>query len=164
MPRFSLYSSLDQHGNFAKYAQGQHRLGRGITALAKPFALPSYHAVLVAVLVVSLSHYAYVPFWLIGLGLVSLGAQLPMVKAWVFSRTKPTLEVVSSTNAQAAPARAPKSYQVAQLAAFLFGVLGLFVSFGGISSEASVSFLLLCLFAKLWELNSKRDAYIVLNL
>lgn len=125
--------------DFVSYASGKQRLGRRFLL----FALPSYHLTLIAVLFCLAAHAFFAPVWLSLLGIATLMFQLPAIRA----------------------ALPKKLYPLLQIVLFVFGVLGLFWGtkqwFG---AEFSLSFLLLCLVCKLWELNQKRDGYVVLNL
>lgn len=107
------------------------------------FALPAYHLILLAVLFCLAAHAFFAPVWLSLVGLVTLVFQLPIMRSKLPKKLYPTFQILL----------------------FVLGVLGLFVGmeqwFG---AEFSLSFLLLCLVCKLWELNQKRDGYVVLNL
>lgn len=109
------------------------------------FALPAYYWLLVACFWVMVIHSPHIPIWLSVFGLVSIIAQLPTLKS-KFKKQK-------------------SLYKGIQLFGFLLGVIGLWLSFGQILvTDVSICFLALCLFAKLWEIYNKRDAYVVLNL
>lgn len=111
----------------------------------KPFALPAYLWVLVACALTLLVHIAHIPLWLSLFGLISLISQLPPIKRRF--KTQKSL------------------YKGIQLIGFLGGIGGLWLSFGQLlMTDVSICFLVLCLFGKLWELYSKRDAYVALNL
>lgn len=110
-------------------------------------SLPAYYWVLIAQLFVILPHAFYLPLWLIGFGIITIGAQLPFIKA----RFKPK--------------RLKRYYQAMQMLGFLLGLAGLLLTYGtSFGLDMGVAFLLLCLISKLWELYKRRDAYVVLNL
>ena len=114
----------------------------------KLLALPAYYWVLIAQILVILPHAAHLPLWLIGFGVISISAQLPLVKA-KFRRNKSLKRV----------------YQGMQMLGFLLGLAGLWLSYNGaFGLDMGVAFLILCLISKLWELYKRRDAYVVLNL
>lgn len=144
-PNLSLSSKpLTTHSEFASHATGSKTY---TGALWRIVALPAYHLVLLACGAVLLPHISYVSWWLVLLAFVSVLAQLPSVKHAIGQKF-----------------RLNKSYKILQFVVFLSGVAGLWLSAGQFSSEFSIGFLVLCLFCKLWELNTKRDAYVVLNL
>lgn len=141
----------DSPDDFVVYAVGRQRWQKpdGIRWFGRLFALPSYHWVLLAVLMVLCVHISYLPWWLTGFGLISIIAQLPTIK--------------SRFTAQ--PKKLKSWYQGTQILGFLLGLLGIWLSFGQILGvDVSISFLALCLFGKLWEMFKRRDAYVVLNL
>lgn len=111
-------------------------------------SMPAYYWIVTSQLMVMLIFISYLPWWLIGLGLVSALLQLPSVKHKVASKM---------------PLK--RRYYGVQLVLFLGGLAGLWISYGGsYGVDTGVAFLLLCLIGKLWELYRKRDGYIVLNL
>lgn len=110
--------------------------------------LPAYHWVLLAQLLVILPHLTHLPSWLIGFALVTIGAQLPSIKAR-FSSIKSLKRL----------------YQSVQMVGFLAGIAGLWLTYQtAFGLDVGIAFLLLCLVSKLWELYQRRDAFIVLNL
>ena len=114
----------------------------------KLLALPDYYWVLITQLIVILPHAAHLPLWLIGFALLTLIAQLPIVKA-KFKRS----------------AQRMRLYQGMQMLGFLLGLLGLWLTYNSaFGLDMGVAFLVLCLVSKLWELYKRRDAYVVLNL
>lgn len=136
----------------------QLALGRNIKAHATPssenkwyrklLALPAYHWVLIAQVIVILPHSAHLPLWLIGFAVVSIIAQLPRLKA----RFKEIRHL-------------KRVYQGMQMLGFLLGLAGLWLTYNAaFGLDMGVAFLVLCLVSKLWELYKRRDAYVVLNL
>lgn len=114
----------------------------------KLLALPAYYWVLLTQLVVIVPHAAHLPLWLIGFALITLVAQLPVIKAR-FRRTLLRKRI----------------YQTMQMFGFLLGLLGLWLTYNtAFGLDMGVAFLVLCLISKLWELYKRRDAYVVLNL
>ena len=114
----------------------------------KLLALPAYYWVLITQLVVILPHAAHLPLWLIGFALISIIAQLPVIKA-KFKRS----------------VQRKRFYQGMQMLGFLLGLLGLWLTYNtAFGLDMGVAFLVLCLVSKLWELYKPRDAYVVLNL
>ena len=114
----------------------------------KLLSLPAYYWVLIAQVIVILSHAAHLPLWLMGFGIISISAQLPIIKA-KFRRIKQLKRI----------------YQGMQMLGFLLGLAGLWLTYNGFFGlDMGVAFLVLCLISKLWELYKRRDAYVVLNL
>lgn len=114
----------------------------------KLFALPAYYWVLIAQVMVILPHAAHLPLWLIGFAVVSIAAQLPRIKA-KFKKI----------------AHLKRVYQGMQMLGFLLGLAGLWLTYNtAFGLDMGVAFLVLCLISKLWELYTRRDAYVVLNL
>ena len=114
----------------------------------KLLALPAYYWVLITQVVVILPHAAHLPAWLIGFALISIIAQLPVIKA-KFKRS----------------VQRKRFYQGMQMLGFLLGLLGLWLTYNtAFGLDMGVAFLVLCLVSKLWELYKRRDAYVVLNL
>ena len=110
--------------------------------------MPAYYWVLLAQLLVILPHLGHLPSWLIGFALVTIGAQLPSVKA----RFKSIKQLKSL-------------YQGVQMTGFLAGIAGLWLTYQtAFGLDMGVAFLVLCLISKLWELYQRRDAFVVLNL
>ncbi|GAA0310369.1 transglutaminaseTgpA domain-containing protein [Psychrobacter aestuarii] len=111
-------------------------------------ALPAYHWLLIAEVIVIAPHAAHLPLWLIGFALISIAAQLPAIKRAV-RRYGPL----------------KRWYQGVQMFGFLLGLLGLWLTYQtAFGLDMGVAFLVLCLVSKLWELYQRRDAYVVLNL
>ena len=114
----------------------------------KLFALPAYYWVLIAQVLVISPHAAHLPLWLIGFAVVSIAAQLPRIKA-KFKKI----------------AHLKRVYQGMQMLGFLLGLAGLWLTYNtAFGLDMGVAFLVLCLISKLWELYTRRDAYVVLNL
>ena len=114
----------------------------------KLIALPAYYWVLIAQIIVILPHTAHLPLWLIGFAVVSVIAQLPLIKAR-FKKLNHLKRV----------------YQSMQMLGFLLGLIGLWLTYNtAFGLDMGVAFLVLCLISKLWELYKRRDAYVVLNL
>ena len=114
----------------------------------KLLSLPAYYWVLLTQLLVILPHAAHLPAWLIGFALISLIAQLPVIKA----RFKRSVQ-------------RKRFYQGMQMLGFLLGLLGLWLTYNtAFGLDMGVAFLVLCLVSKWWELYKRRDAYVVLNL
>ena len=138
---------------FEQLALGQNIQAKsGIAADNKRYrrllALPAYHWVLIAQIAVVLPHAAHLPIWLIGFAAISIIAQLPRLK----SRLKKLSHL-------------KRVYQSMQMLGFLFGLVGLWLTYNtAFGLDMGVAFLVLCLASKLWELYKRRDAYVVLNL
>lgn len=114
----------------------------------KLLALPAYYWVLITQLAVILPHAAHLPLWLMGFAVVTVIAQLPWVKSQITPRR-----------------RLKRLYQGMQMLGFLLGLLGLWLTYNAaFGLDMGVAFLVLCLISKLWELYTRRDAYVVLNL
>ncbi len=114
----------------------------------KLLALPAYYWVLITQVIVILPHAAHLPLWLIGFALITVIAQLPVVKA----KFKHSVQ-------------RKRVYQSMQMLGFLLGLLGLWLTYNSaFGLDMGVAFLVLCLVSKLWELHKRRDAYVVLNL
>jgi transglutaminase-like putative cysteine protease len=138
---------------FEQLALGQNIQAKsGIAADNKWYrrllALPAYYWVLIAQIAVVLPHAAHLPIWLIGFAAISIIAQLPRLK----SRLKKLSHL-------------KRVYQSMQMLGFLFGLVGLWLTYNtAFGLDMGVAFLVLCLASKLWELYKRRDAYVVLNL
>ena len=118
--------------------------------VSKLLALPAYHWILLAVLLLMLPHFFAVPTGLMALAIFSVVMQKPSIKAWVNRHSNQRL---------------PQVYQGLKFAVFLGASVSLWVFFDKtFGVDVAVSFLILCLITKLWELWQKRDAYVVLNL
>lgn len=145
--------SVTSPASFEQLAVGQHvkahaRLTAEYKWYRKLLALPAYHWVLLAQVIVILPHAAHLPLWLIGFAIVSIIAQLPRLKAR-FKKMSHQKRV----------------YQGMQMLGFLLGLLGLWLTYStAFGLDMGVAFLVLCLISKLWELYKRRDAYVVLNL
>lgn len=108
--------------------------------------LPSYHWVLIGAMTALLIHAFFAPVWLTIIALISVVAQLPIIKHKLKGRLL-------------------GSYRLMQVGLFLAGLVGIWLTFQTVLGvDVAVSFLMLCLLSKLWELWQKRDAYVVLNL
>ncbi|MBI0426644.1 transglutaminaseTgpA domain-containing protein [Psychrobacter sp. NG27] len=154
MTEFKQSSTID-----AKKTAGFEQLALGQKVTVRPesneskwyrklLALPAYYWVMMAQVVVVLPHAAHLPLWLMGFAVVSIIAQLPRVKA----RFKKQ-------------AHLKRVYQGMQMLGFLFGLLGLWLTYNtAFGLDMGVAFLVLCLVSKLWEMYKRRDAYVVLNL
>ncbi|MGO1965368.1 MAG: transglutaminaseTgpA domain-containing protein [Moraxellaceae bacterium] len=138
---------------FEQFALGQgittHRKsGDGAKWHRKLLALPAYYWVLVAQIIIIPPHMLHLPLWLVGFAVVSIFAQLPRIKARFKKR-----------------ARLKRVYQGMQMLGFLFGLVGLWLTYSTtFGLDMGVAFLVLCLISKLWELYKRRDAYVILNL
>ena len=145
--------SVTSPASFEQLAVGQQvkahaRLTAEYKWYRKLLALPAYHWVLLAQVIVILPHAAHLPLWLIGFAIVSIIAQLPRLKAR-FKKVRHQRRV----------------YQGMQMLGFLLGLLGLWLTYStAFGLDMGVAFLVLCLISKLWELYKRRDAYVVLNL
>ena len=145
--------SVTSPASFEQLAVGQQvkahaRLTAEYKWYRKLLALPAYHWVLLAQVIVILPHAAHLPLWLIGFAIVSIIAQLPRLKAR-FKKVRHQKRV----------------YQGMQMLGFLLGLLGLWLTYStAFGLDMGVAFLVLCLISKLWELYKRRDAYVVLNL
>lgn len=94
---------------------------------------------------VILPHLGHLPYWLIGLSIVVVISQL----GWVYQRLF---------------ARSQVRQKVAQGVVFLSGMVGIFLTFHTlVGVEAGTAFLIVCLLGKLFEVNVRRDAYVVLT-
>ena len=144
--------SLPQRSDtFVKYAQGLQTLPKTkLPLITKLFALPHYHWLLLCVCSTLCVHVVFAPRWLMALGIISVLMQLPSVKAWMTAwLSRHALGV----------------YRALQLGCVFGGLITAWISFGGsFNADFSVTFLVLCLVGKLWELHSRRDALVVLNL
>lgn len=137
---------------FERLAYGQAWVNQPTSSSKKWYqrllALPAYYWLLIAQLFVILPHAAYLPLWLIGFALVTLIAQLPIVKSRFSKLTG-----------------LKRGYQVMQMLGFLLGLVGLWLTYSStFALDMGVAFLVLCLVSKLWELYKRRDAYVALNL
>ncbi|MBH0006258.1 transglutaminaseTgpA domain-containing protein [Psychrobacter sp. SWN149] len=154
MTEFKYSSTIDapKTAGFEQLALGQKvtvRTERNTSKwYRKLLALPAYYWVMMAQVVVVLPHAAHLPLWLMGFAVVSIIAQLPSVK----SRFKKQSHL-------------KRVYQGMQMLGFLFGLLGLWLTYNtAFGLDMGVAFLVLCLVSKLWEMYKRRDAYVVLNL
>lgn len=119
-----------------------------LSFIRRPFALPAYHWVLIASSATLLVHSYYLPFWVTGVGFLTI-----------------LLQKLSIRNIKLFSKRWFDYYKIGQLTLFFGGILGIWVQFPRLFSlDATVSFLLLCMLCKLWELKERRDAYVLLNL
>ncbi len=95
---------------------------------------------------VVLPHVEHLPSWLLVLALVCIVAQLSFLQQYGY---KPS----------------PRLQKIFQGVVFLAGLGGIFQTFHTLLGlEAGTAFLVLCLLGKLFEVNARRDAYVVLTL
>lgn len=143
-PSFSTMSQGEWQGMASIFSAPK----RGLSRFRYVLSMPAYYWIIASQLVVMVAFIGYLPWWLVGLGVISAVLQLPSIKHRVASKT---------------PLK--RRYYGVQILLFLGGLAGLWVTYGGnYGVDAGVAFLLLCLMGKLWELYRKRDGYIVLNL
>lgn len=136
---------------FDEYAKGRAAFALSAGFFQKIKSLPDYHWVLVGAAVAMLPHVFFAPVWLTVIAYVSVIAQLPVIKRKI--------------TAKKGVSRLKGSYRFVQMGLFLAGLVGIWLTFQSVLGvDVAVSFLTLCLFCKLWELQQKRDAYVVLNL
>lgn len=110
--------------------------------------LSAYHWVLLSQLFVILPHADNLPVWLLAYGLAVVVLQFMPIK----SRLPKFLQ-------------AKKGMQTLQFLGFFTSVAGLYLTFHtALGLEVGVAFLLLCAVSKLFELYTRRDAYVVLSL
>lgn len=157
MSNFKRYPSNEtdviSFANFEQLALGQNGSAQaGLESnnkwYRKLLALPAYYWVLITQVLVILPHAAHLPLWLMGFAVVSVLAQLPLIKA-KFKKDR----------------RLKRVYQGMQMLGFLLGLVGLWLTYNtAFGLDMGVAFLVLCLISKLWELYKRRDAYVVLNL
>lgn len=104
-----------------------------------------YHLVLLAQFFVILPHAGHLPTWLTAYGVMVVISQLmPVKRRLPFGK---------------------RSWRFIQLAGFVLGVFGLYLSYRtAFGLDVGISFLLLCLISKLLELFTRRDAYVILSL
>lgn len=151
--RIATANHPDLDASFIQLAQGRQPKQRASSKsklgwLKRLIGLPAYYWVLITQLFVILPHVSHLPIWLIIFGILSIAAQLPRIKAR-FKTVK----------------RLKRIYQGIQMAGFLTGIAGLWLTYqSAFGLDMGVAFLLLCLISKLWELYQRRDAYVVLNL
>lgn len=137
---------FEQYGLGKQRADVQHITGR----LAKILALPAYHWVLIACVLVLLPHAMSLPVGLLLVVLICLMAQKPAIKQ--------AMDKISN-------ARLKKYQFVAKLVLVLGGMAMIYAYYGKVFGvDVAVSFLVLCFMGKAWELYSKRDGYVLLNL
>lgn len=123
---------------------------KNLNFLQKIFGLPTHHWQLMAVGCVLFIHIFFMPLWLSIAAGISLLAQKPSLRTWVN---------------QVSRQRQVKLYRYIQHFGLIAGMLGIWMSFGQVLGvNVSICFLVLCLILKLWEMNKRRDAYVVLNL
>lgn len=110
--------------------------------------MSAYHWVLFSQLFVILPHANNLPVWLLIYGLAVIFLQFMPIK----SRLPKFLT-------------SKKGSQILQFLGFFACVVGLYLTFRtALGLEVGVAFLLLCAVSKLFELNTRRDAYVVLSL
>ncbi len=134
---------------FNEFAQGKHTLAHARHFWRKPLALPAYHLIVVACAATLVLHISDVPLWLSLFAGISVFTALPLVKQKVTQWTNGRLKIV---------------YKTVQSVLFVAGMGGLWLTYGGYSTDIAIGFLLLCLFAKLWELYAPRDGYVIITL
>lgn len=107
---------------------------------------PHYFAIQLTLIVVFLTLLAHqgAPFWLRAMGAVTV-----FLVGYTLKRTGTALSKTSLG-------------KVCQIGGFGAGTLMLWSA--GLNIEAAVGFLCLCLLAKVWEMHTRRDVYVVLNL
>lgn len=111
-------------------------------------AKSAYDWVLIACLVCVLVHSTYLPLWLTLLGVFSIIAQQKSIRHHKLLKNN-----------------ALRLFKIGQLGVFFVGLVGIFLQFERLFSlDVSISFLVLCLIGKVWEMNLRRDAYIMLNI
>ncbi|MDO5651985.1 MAG: DUF3488 and transglutaminase-like domain-containing protein [Moraxella sp.] len=145
------YTPNSPNDDFYQYATGKKTLvPNRLPIWRKLFALPAYHWVILCTAVCVLVHIAFAPMWLMGVGIFGAIMQMPRLKQKFACHSQ---------------ARLTKVYRTLQLIGFIGGAMGIWIHFGrSFSVDVSISFLLLCLISKLWELYSRRDAFVLLNL
>lgn len=110
--------------------------------------MSAYHWVLFSQVFVVLPHANHLPVWLLIYAFFVITLQILPVKSRLpkFIQTK-------------------KSLQIVQFLGFFTGLAGLYLTFRtALGLEVGVAFLLLCAISKLFELYTRRDAYVVLSL
>jgi hypothetical protein len=95
-------------------------------------------------LLVIMPHMQHLPVWLVSLGV------LVVLSQWTVIRQRLWL-------------KHPRIEKTLQLVLFSSSVVGIYLTYGGLTLEACTSFLLLCLITKLMEVNARRDVYVVLT-
>lgn len=116
--------------------------------LKRLFALPAYHWVLIASLVALAVHLYFLPVWLGVVGVLSIFLQKNRFRTLTIGK-RPLFAF----------------YRPVQYVLFFVGLAGIFLQFSNwLSLDVSVSFLLLCMLCKVWELKERRDAFILLNM
>lgn len=137
---------FEQYGLGKQRADVQHITGK----FAKILALPAYHWVLLASVLVLLPHAMSLPVWLLLAVIISLVAQKPAIKQMMDRFGKSRL----------------KKSQFAIKLMLIVGGMGTIYAYYGkvLGVDVAVSFLVLCFMGKAWELYSKRDGYVLLNL
>ncbi|AXI02816.1 DUF3488 domain-containing protein [Aquirhabdus parva] len=102
--------------------------------------------VMLVQLLVVLPHAEHLPYWLLLIAIFSILIQLSFVHQRLF-----TLSL--------------RMQKILQGVVFLSGLFGIFQTFHTILGlEAGTAFLIICLLGKLFEVNTRRDAYVVLTL
>ncbi|WP_066804051.1 transglutaminase family protein [Moraxella oblonga] len=134
---------------FVKFASGRQTLTPvQLPLMKKVLALPAYHWLMLALATLIFPHMGGVPTWLLVLLVVSVIMQKPSIK-----------HTINQTGKQ------KRIYQVLQHLIFIGGIVGIWFTFGQIFGvDVAVSFLVLCLIGKSWEIYQKRDAYVLVNL
>lgn len=96
-------------------------------------------------IIVIFAHLAHLPYWLLGLSIVVIFSQLEWLHQRFFVGSK-------------------RRQKAAQGVVFLSGMFGIFLTFRTLLGiEAGTAFLIMCLLGKLFEVNVRRDAYVVLT-
>lgn len=139
------------HPTFTDFGLGKQRLSQvrgGI--LAKLFALPAYHWLLLASLAAIFPHVLGLPTPLLVVALFTIIMQKPSIKCWINRHSHQKMTMI---------------YKLLKSVVFFGGALTLWISFGKtFGVDVAVCFLVLCFVTKLWELQQQRDAYVALNL
>lgn len=110
--------------------------------------ISAYHWVLVSQLFVILPHAQHLPTWLLVYGVLAILLQFNPIK----SRLPKLLT-------------SRRGLQTLQFVGFFASMAGLYFTYRtAIGLDVGVAFLLLCAISKLFELNTRRDAYVILAL
>ncbi|MDO4897379.1 MAG: DUF3488 and transglutaminase-like domain-containing protein [Moraxella sp.] len=137
---------------FKQYSLGERtaNVGHLTGKFAQILALPAYHWVLLSGFLVVLPHISTLPVWLFGVAIISLMAQKTVIKQRMSGHDKSKLK---------------KRQQFIKLCTLFGGVGAIYAYYGkALGVDVAVSFLVLCFATKAWELYTKRDAYVLLNL
>lgn len=132
---------------FDQLASGKKPLGR--VSIKQMMGLPAYHLIVLGCALALSLHIKEIPLWLSLGAVLTLIFALPSVKHKIQRPHTNRLKVI---------------YKTLQLAFFVLGVVALWLTYGGYSTDIAIGFLVLCLCAKLWELYDERDGYVLLTL